>query len=305
MSINNIRAAFAAITAVVILLSTTLFVLALSPLALVQRIGWQNPVPFLCGWGFHLLRLVVLEGLLGVKIRHRNGTGEYTPHRPREHEVTILIANHPVLPVLFSTPSLVWDLGWRGYASVVKEEFVKRWYLAWLGIPATLAGFALPIKRENPAQAINEIAAGVRGLPFGRRPFGVIIFPDGTRPTPDKIRQSWEKYMKISGNPLHLTPFTHVLVPKARGLHKLFTELEKGGGRHVRVVDLTIGFDRELPAGFWQCLVALCDATLTVNRADITHRVRKTTEDMLAEILLQRWAEKDRRLKEWVQSNAP
>jgi 1-acyl-sn-glycerol-3-phosphate acyltransferase len=298
-----IRVLCAIIMMTLILLCMASTVLVLSPIALIQRIGWQSPIPFFCGWGFYLLRLVVTQGILGVKITYRDN--EEQPQKSNDREVAIIIANHPTpVPILFATPSLMWNLGWRGCVGVVKSEFIKKWYLVWLGVPATLAGFALPIQRENRTHAVATLAAGVRRLPFGKRPFGIIIFPDGTRPTPAKIAQSWKKYTQSSGNPLQFTPFTHVLVPKARGLHTLITELQQHG-HNLRVIDLTIGYNRELPSGLWQCLVTLCDVTLIVNRTDITEMVRHTALEELTVILLTRWAQKDAQLKEWARTSAP
>lgn len=302
--VGSVRVVFAIVTAVTILFCTTSLVLFLSPLALLQRVGIQNPVPFVCGWGFRIFDLVSLRLCLDLYVQHRDGTGICAVHKARKREVLVIIANHPSLAVIFATPSLVWDLGLRGCAAVIKAEFITKWYLAWLGIPATLAGFALPIRREQRNAALQALKKGVCRLPFGKRPFGIIIFPDGTRPTHNKISASWTRYVKQTDNPRGYSAFTQTLVPKALGLSQLLKQLHEAE-HEIRVIDLTIGLSRPMPHTLWGDLTAMNGATLIVHRADITGQIRACRSlDELTILLMDRWSEKNRKIKEWAERSS-
>ncbi len=302
--VNSIRALLAIVIAVVILTCTTSLVLLLSPLVLLQCIGIQNPVPFICGWGFRLFDLIVLRRILGVSVNKCNDmrSGIRSVYA---HEIVLIIANHPSLAVLFATPSLVWDLKLRGYAAVVKSEFIRRPLLAWLGIPATLAGFAIPINREQRSEALQALRNGVRRLPFGERPFGIVIFPDGSRPTSQKTQESWQRYVQRTGNPKNYDEFTQTLVPKALGLAELIGQLP-ATQHSLRIIDLTIGFDRHMPHDLLSNLVAMCNATLIVHRTDITVEVRSCQDSAeLLKFLMDLWATKNQKLKEWAKPQLP
>ena len=141
----------------------------------------QNPVPRFCGFGFYLLHAVVFQGILGIRFNYSG-----TPIRPADSgDAFIVISNHPPLQLLFAVPACFWGVV-NTYAAVIKKEFLQ-FPLFWLGWPSVLAGMAVPIDRGDKSAAYEAISKYAERLPFGKRPFAVILFPDGSRPTPEKI----------------------------------------------------------------------------------------------------------------------
>ena len=197
-------------------------------------------------------------------------------------ENAIVIANHQQMPditwlmKLARSKQRLGDLKW-----FVKDE------LKWVpGVGWGMVFLDCLFVKRDWARDESTIAATFDRILQDDVPLWLILFPEGTRITPDKLRES-NAYAERSGLP----PTEHLLQPRTSG----FVASVQGLRRHVSAIyDMTIGYEVGVPT-LWQYVKGYNPrAHLHVERMP----VEELPEDGegLAAWLQQRFAAKDERL---------
>ena len=244
-------------------------------------------LPAAWAWGVWKL---CCEGILGMKLEVENFEAI------RRKGVSILISNHPTY------------LGFAGYAYLVTCVFrtkvvmvMKSELRASFSLEGILAktlwalGCAIFIDRANPIKAREQIGRWVR---MNTVPCLIGIFPDGRRPTPERIKENHDRLRKDFPKIDEDLPLT--LFPKAGGAYVIFENCQEYG-RLEGFLRATISFDRE-DLGF-RSIFDLLGATFYVHLVD-----EMTTADSLRGVRVWKywfytmWKEVNRKIEEWKNS---
>ncbi len=211
-----------------------------------------------------------------------------------DDEVTILIANHPTYIGFLGYGRFVTGILWGNVVMVMKSELKKSFSLEGILAKTLWAlGAALFIDRENPTKARNQIKewvskGGAKGKIIG-------IFPDGRRPSKDRLHENHDRYRKDI--PDVDEKFSETLVPKPGGTYVIFNACRELG-LPVRLYRATMAFDRE-DSGF-RSIRSLIGATYKVRCSDETDTaLRLRGERVWKGWFYSMWEEINLTLKEW------
>lgn len=232
----NLRGYFGlAIALVVTLIADLLAALVGAPWRIL--LGWQpfQPFSFLPYCWAKVGNWLAVNQILGVKMRLYR---PYLARPPRPNEVTIIIANHPPTTLLLSFCWFVFTMVARRAVAVGKIEHVWSWYAPLFGWGMWGAWGGVFINRENREQAFEALRRAVAKM---RNYRAFIIFPDKSRPTPEKVAQDVARYRKAI--PGVADWLKHTLVPRTGGLLALLEACDWLGAP-VRIVDITIWSSR-------------------------------------------------------------
>ncbi len=140
--------------------------------------------------------------------------------------------------------------------------------------------------KRNWAKDSNSIAATFARLRNGKLPTWLMIFPEGTRATPEKLAAS-QVYAASKGLP----PLKHLLVPRSKGVHASLLGLS---GSLTAVYDVTIQYEGKVPTAIEYFTVGGFTSHVHMRRFDI--KEVPTRERDLNTWMLKVFQEKDQRM---------
>lgn len=223
-------------------------------------------------WMVLVIRLTILNGT------HVTFHGDPVP----EWSNAIVISNH----VSMADPPLLLHVAHRvkalGRLTYIAKESIR--YVPFLGWSCVMAGFIF-VKRDWMRDA-RRIKHTFRRVTTNRIPFWLLIFPEGTRASPQKISAA-QYYARFRG--IHVP--SHTLIPKAKGfvaaIHGLHHQLDG-------VVDVTIVYPDGTPS-LWMLLQGRVSSVEFHVRTFPAQRM-PTDRLSLERWLIHRFEEKDRLL---------
>lgn len=150
------------------------------------------------------------------------------------------------------------------------------------------------VKRDWSKDA-NSIRATFATLRNSNLPTWLVIFPEGTRLKPDKLKVS-QDYARRKGLPV----MERVMIPRGKGFYASMQGLE--GILHA-AYDLTFVYDGPIPSLYKFFTRGGCVVRLHSTRYDMADIPRRERD--LNAWLLERFAEKDQRLRSFTGSAQP
>jgi len=176
-------------------------------------------------WGM----AVVAWKAIGVEVVY---SGDAIPHK----ENAVVFSNHQCMPDILiqldfaRRQGMLEHLKWMAKAPLRKLPGIG-WGLSFLDTV---------FLRRTWADDAENIRATFARITENRLPFWLMIFPEGTRLTPQKLKRS-QNYASKKGFPM----FQHVMLPRTRG----FVAAVQGlGSQADAVYDLTLAFEGEAPS---------------------------------------------------------
>lgn len=199
-----------------------------------------------------------------------------------QHENTIVIANHQCMADLITTLTFASRRGRIGDTKSFSKNSMKYW--PGLGWALVLLDFII-VKRDWQKDATSVQRMYDRILRRGA-PFWLVIFPEGTRITSEKLKRSQE-YARQK----NLSELQHVLLPRTKGFVSALESLHE---KIDAVYDLTIDYGASVPS-LWQVACGSpCHVVITVRRYPMSALPVHETE--IKEWLYQRFVEKNKQL---------
>jgi 1-acyl-sn-glycerol-3-phosphate acyltransferase len=213
-------------------------------------------------------------------------TGDDVP--PREN--AIVVANHQQMPDITFLMRLaqqkerLGDLKW----------FVKRALKVVPGVGWGLSFLDALFVDRDWAKDRASIERTFAHITRNSVPLWLILFPEGTRITPEKLERA-RAWARERGRPAP----SHVLAPRTKGFAAAVQGLR---GHATAVYDVTIGYERGVPT-LWQYMRGFAPrAHSDVRRHPLD--ALPARDDELAAWLLDRWQEKDARLAAFYETGA-
>ena len=199
-----------------------------------------------------------------------------------ERENALVLANHQQMPditfLMFFARSRkrLGDMKWF-VKDIIKYVPGAGWGMLFLDCPFVKRNWAAD--RESIARTFSRLVKG-------RVPVWLILFPEGTRITPEKLSKSHD-YARDRG----LEPHQHLLLPRTKG----FAASVQGLRGHLDAVyDITIGYPAGVPTLWQYCRGYVRVAHLHVRRYPVGDMPAE--DDELAKWLVDRFQEKDQLL---------
>lgn len=230
-------------------------------------------------WGCFLHHWCI-EWLLGVSYRE---TG--TIARADPDEVVICICNHPSSVAASTVACFLWEHVAQDFYVIAKKEYKKDPFIgAFLKLSRSVI-FVDRSCRLATAAAITDTLEGSM-----RKGTAILLFPDLSRPTKAKVFADRLKYAgKIEG--LERWP-PHTLVPHPGALEAI---LEMFPDQKMRVVDMTIGCDRDDSSLLKWCFLSGAKLFLSVKQRFLSRMPREELVRMLNE----EWKYKNIQIDNW------
>jgi 1-acyl-sn-glycerol-3-phosphate acyltransferase len=147
---------------------------------------------------------------------------------PHDDVPTIVIANHPSLPLMMVLLGHLEAIIGKPVVCVVKRELL--WWLPFVGIPLYLARLAIFINRKKKSEAVVALRSAMDGV-FQRKA-AILIFPDQSRPNGEKIISDRNGF----ADKCDTREFTETMLPRDGGFGALLDARP-----HARVVSVTFG----------------------------------------------------------------
>lgn len=157
--------------------------------------------------------------------------------RPINDGLVVFVANHPTYIGFLGYGYYVTCVMRKKITMVMKHEL--KWSFSLEGILAKTLwaiGAAVFIDRSNGKSAQEKIRAKLMQERDSRV---IAIFPDGSRPTQQRIDENHEKNRELSV----IGAFTETLVPRPTGTMTIW-EVIRGSGVPVQFIAACMGFDR-------------------------------------------------------------
>ena len=149
--------------------------------------------------------------------------------------------------------------------------------------------------KRNWSKDGDSVRATFATLRDGNLPTWLVIFPEGTRLKPDKLKES-QDYARRKGLPV----MERVMIPRGKGFYASMQGLE--GMLHA-AYDLTFIYEGPIPSLYQFFTRGGCVVRLHSTRYDISNVPRRERD--LNAWLLERFMEKDRQLQSWPASVQP
>jgi 1-acyl-sn-glycerol-3-phosphate acyltransferase len=172
-------------------------------------------------------------------------------------ENALLFSNHQTAVDIV----LIWTLSLESKTSSWVRWFAKDVLKYVPGVGWGLMFTNTVFLKRNWAKDANSIAATFARLRNGKVPTWLMIFPEGTRATPEKLAKS--QAFAASKRLPHLE---HVLVPRSKGIHSSLQGLQ---GSLSAVYDLTIQFNGKIPTALEYFTVGNFVSHVHIRRYDI------------------------------------
>ncbi|KAI9216960.1 hypothetical protein BC828DRAFT_351962 [Blastocladiella britannica] len=186
-----------------------------------------------------------------------------------------------------------------GHCRYFSKESHKYWPLfGWL---IRLAGFVLLKRDWEQDQAM--IKYRIQQWKNDEQPIWMVVYPEGTRQTPEKLAAS-QAYSKKHDRPV----FKHLLYPRTKGFISVVKQLRESHFQYV--LDFTVAcyhiptksVNTRFPSGF-DLLSKRLDSTYRFHVHVDAHQLDSipTDDEGTEQWLVDRWVEKDARLARWHQ----
>lgn len=203
-------------------------------------------------------------------------------------ENALVLANHQQMPditfLMFFARSKqrLGDMKWF-VKDIIKYVPGAGWGMVFLDCPFVKRNWAAD--RESIARTFSRLVQG-------RVPVWLILFPEGTRITPQKLSKS-NDYARAHGHQTH----RHLLLPRTKG----FAASVQGLRSHLDAVyEITIGYPTGVPTLWQYCRGFVRVAHLHVRRFPVGDM--PANDDELSRWLIDRFQEKDRLLERFYQT---
>ena len=158
-----------------------------------------------------------------------------------ENERGVVISNHPSDVTLWPLANVIAQSFTSKLKAVAKKEVMYELktmppFFGWIG---KLSELLIVIDRDDPEAAVATIRQACETILVPGT--GVVIFPDGHRPTEKNLEQS-HKIMaeKRYSNPSELMP--HTCFPTSKGLFEILSATE---GHRIRILNTTVGLSAD------------------------------------------------------------
>lgn len=153
----------------------------------------------------------------------------------------IVFGNHPSDVTLWPLANVIAQSFTSKLKAVAKKEVMYELktmppFFGWIG---KLSELLIVIDRDDPEAAVADIRQACETILVPGT--GVVIFPDGHRPTIENLELSHAKMAeKGYSNPSELMP--HTCFPKPKGLFEILSAME---GHPVRILNTTVGLSAD------------------------------------------------------------
>jgi 1-acyl-sn-glycerol-3-phosphate acyltransferase len=169
-------------------------------------------------------------------------TGDVDIIKEKSQGSKLIISNHVSFTDAFVIFALARSVGQHGHVrSFAKKTLSYQPVFGWFWYILNFIFLARDWDKDRAQISLQLNALALRARHFSSRAFWILIFPEGTRSRPSKLKQARE-FAASRGQ----EPFDHVLFPRVKGLQATLAAI---GPALDGAIDVTIGYPTRTASG--------------------------------------------------------